>query len=517
MCMSGQCVQGCASGTLACPPTGTATYCANIVSDDFNCGGCADATNYDNVCLPGSTCTPTMGTSGQTVGQCVCQSQNQIFCNGAGCVGAAVNDQECGPPPAPGTPATNCAAMGQICTGAKSCVPASAQILTAAGSPTGMTQPIFINLAQTNLSTAMAATDLAATVYSTSGYPASGLIKIDGETMLYKAISGNQFLSLTRNISGGAAAHGIGAAVVDVTPGVIPSGNYMFFGQAATASPGIYRVPYNPGGGPQSPTLVAGLNGVTSVGSDGSILVALSQTMVNNFCAISNIASDPVNYGTLTCFTLDNGTLSAMVAVPGSQQVYWLNVTNGEIWSASVTAGPNRVYSGLNSPQALTMDSSGNLYVANTGAGTILKFAANAGAIDFTQTPVTIASGQNNPSSIGTDSILWLYWLNAGTGASDGAVMKTPIIGGFPAVAELGGLVSPANLVVESNTFGNGQLGELDYTAGGNLFRLSVCDPSAPVPMVSGLVGPQYLYFVPQQNSLFYDESGTPNLSAIQL
>ena len=60
---------------------------------------------------------------------------------------------------------------------------------------------------------------------------------------------------------------------------------------------------------------------------------------------------------------------------------------------------PSVTFNGLNSPSALALDSSGNLYVANGGNGTVSKFVGSS-----TTPTQTFTAGGSSPSALAVDS-----------------------------------------------------------------------------------------------------------------
>ena len=67
---------------------------------------------------------------------------------------------------------------------------------------------------------------------------------------------------------------------------------------------------------------------------------------------------------------------------------------------------PSATLTGLNDPDALAFDASGNLYVANTGGNTVSEFAPGS------TTPTATLTGLNDPYALAFDASGNLYVAN---------------------------------------------------------------------------------------------------------
>ena len=66
------------------------------------------------------------------------------------------------------------------------------------------------------------------------------------------------------------------------------------------------------------------------------------------------------------------------------------------------------LFAGLNKPAGLAVDSSGNLYIADTGNDQVLKLAAGAAA------PTPLVTGLNSPTDVVVDNAGNLYITDSG-------------------------------------------------------------------------------------------------------
>ena len=123
----------------------------------------------------------------------------------------------------------------------------------------------------------------------------------------------------------------------------------------------------------------------------------------------SYLAANPVS-------TLVSSGLSEPedVAVDSSGNVYIADTNNNAIkeWNAATQTVLTLVSSGLNEPSGVAVDSSGNVYIADTGNGAIKEWNAT------TQTISTLVStGVKDPCGVAVDTSGNVYIADAGNGA----------------------------------------------------------------------------------------------------
>ena len=120
------------------------------------------------------------------------------------------------------------------------------------------------------------------------------------------------------------------------------------------------------------------------------------------------------------------------------------------------SANPVTFTQGLSNPKGLAFDGNGHLFVANAGAGAILRFTTTDAA------GVTFASGLNSPVGVTFDAAGNLFVSDSG----DGAIYKYPLAGGRETFAA--GLNQPASLAFDSV----GNLFVVEFN-GGNLIKFT--------------------------------------------
>ena len=100
------------------------------------------------------------------------------------------------------------------------------------------------------------------------------------------------------------------------------------------------------------------------------------------------------------------------VAVDASGNVYIADTANNQIkeWSP-ITQQTVVLVSGLNGPQGVAVDSSGNVYAADSGNNAIEEFSPPGWQLN------TLVSGLNNPSGVAVDSAGNLYFSDTGNSA----------------------------------------------------------------------------------------------------
>lgn len=113
-------------------------------------------------------------------------------------------------------------------------------------------------------------------------------------------------------------------------------------------------------------------------------------------------------------------------------------------------------FSGLKSPEGVAVDISGNVFVADTGNGRILKYPAGGGA------QITIVTGLNSPTAIAVDALDNIFVCVLGATFQDpGSVLK--IAAGTTTPSNFGsGFINPQSLAVD----GSGNLYVADEESG---------------------------------------------------
>ena len=141
---------------------------------------------------------------------------------------------------------------------------------------------------------------------------------------------------------------------------------------------------------------------------------------------------------------------------------------------------PSVTYSsGLNVPEALAFDSSGNLYVANNGAGTVSEYAAGGTTLTATY------YGLSAPDALAFDSSGNLYVANGGAGT-----VSEYAAGGTALTATYYGLSSPDALAFDSS----GNLYVANYVVNATVSEFAAGSTTL-VATYSGLSGPAALAF----------------------
>ena len=166
---------------------------------------------------------------------------------------------------------------------------------------------------------------------------------------------------------------------------------------------------------------------------------------------------------------------------------------------------------GLNQPQAMAFDSSGNLYVADLSGGVVYKFAAQPNSTDqpvVATTPTGTLTGVASPWALAFDSSGNLY-----------------VASGLP-----GNGVSPVTVFKPGATFpylalsGPPEADALAFDGSGNLYvtdisdnTISVYGPGASIASatISGLNGPESLAFDNRDN-LFVANAGSNSVSVFR-
>ncbi len=221
--------------------------------------------------------------------------------------------------------------------------------------------------------------------------------------------SGN--ISLTNNATlavAGITQVGSGTVTVANTGALTVSGAVSTSGSGAmtfTASGSDVAMNVNAG--------VSSVNGPMTFYATGNLTVGTGVTL-NSSTAALTLGADVTAAG-----AGDNGT--GTLSINGTAGVYGGTITlrgaDEDIAStASVGSAvygplgttPTATLTGLNDPLGLAVDSSGNLYVSNSGAGTVSEFAPGA------TTPTATLTGLSGPEALAFDAGGNLYVANVG-------------------------------------------------------------------------------------------------------
>ncbi|MGA3137124.1 MAG: hypothetical protein ABSC88_14140, partial [Terracidiphilus sp.] len=172
-----------------------------------------------------------------------------------------------------------------------------------------------------------------------------------------------------------------------------------------------------------------------------SKLVALCAVLVVLLCAAGSIASAQTAYFSGAQTTLGSGfNLPAGVAVDSSGNVYVADTNDNavkEILAAGGYTTINTLASSFNKPSGVAVDGSGNVYVADTNDNAVKEILAAGG---YT-TVNTLGSGFNLPAGVAVDGSGNVYVADAG----NNAVKEILATGGYTTVNTLGSSFSKPN------------------------------------------------------------------------
>jgi sugar lactone lactonase YvrE len=156
----------------------------------------------------------------------------------------------------------------------------------------------------------------------------------------------------------------------------------------------------------------------------------LSATSSNLAAATVTAAQDP--YG-ITLTLVGAGTSTITVTATPASATSGLTATTFA-FTLTVEA-PS-----LNSPFGIGLDASGNIYVTNSGNGTVAKYAAGGGA-----PTLTISNGINTPEAVAVDATGKIYVAN-----STSNTVTTYTNAGAPTTPTISGLSGPGGVAVDA-------------------------------------------------------------------
>jgi len=189
-------------------------------------------------------------------------------------------------------------------------------------------------------------------------------------------------------------------------------------------------------------------------------------------------------------------------------------VTSGTIGPPGFGAGTT-ISATLNGPQSVTINSSGNIYVANSSAGLVDEYSSAGAFIGTFGTPSGAFTGFTNPVGIVFDTSGNAYVLDSGTGrvykfTSTGTYLATlNPLGGNGFKSGFGIAIDPSNNIYVSEA-GNGNVYKFSTT--GLLSQAIAVPGGSPAELVTDASG--NLYVLGNGNGAVYEYGTTGTLVA---
>ena len=175
------------------------------------------------------------------------------------------------------------------------------------------------------------------------------------------------------------------------------------------------------------------------------------------------------------------------IAADAAGDIFIADDVRNVITKVSPGGAPAPIATGLNAAQGVAVDAVGNVYIADTGSGNVLKISANGAA------PIAVATGLTAPRGVAVDESGNVYISDAGTGN----IVEVPATGGAQ-INVATGLSKPAGVAVDSA--GNLYIAEQDanrideISAGSNaLVRLAISGLNAPDSIAVDAAGNLYI------------------------
>ena len=284
--------------------------------------------------------------------------------------------------------------------------------------------------------------------------------------------------------------------------------------------------------GPQS-TVAKGLVMPSGVAVNGSGVVYIADPGTRGYIFVETPSESGYTQSTLN--ETGNAPVSEQpipggVAVDGAGNLYFSNSLNNNTYGNSISAVQyynGSIYmtqalaypqqeNGLTGPLGLAADSSGNIYIADTGNNRVVEEMYLSGVTYDTPAgyglQLVVASGLSGPQAVAVDASGNAYVADTG---NNRILLETPVADGLFSQSMLfsNGLNAPAGVTVDS--FGNVFISDT-----GNkrilMETLSGASYTESVIPVTGLVSPQGMA-VDSSEDLFIADSGTGSVLKIAL
>jgi sugar lactone lactonase YvrE len=243
-------------------------------------------------------------------------------------------------------------------------------------------------------------------------------------------------------------------------------------------------------------TLSINAGAVVSSANSAAYAVTLRGAAINIDTSTNPALVEADSAAALPALTLSGLSNPQAMALDASGDLYVANYTSNSVSIfAPGTTMPSATLTGLDGPAALAVDASGDVYVANATLNTVSKFAPGA------TTPIATLTGVVHPCAMACDSGGNLYVVNEG---SVGTISKFAPGTTTPA-ATLTGLHDPDALVLDAS--GHVYVANYGYGIGSTVSEFAP-GTTTPTATLAGVSGPDALA-LDSSGNLFVSNYGT--------